>query len=169
MKFPLSVTIGLIAGAVFSATWYGMAKSMGFYNVNVYVYRNYLTFLLILLCVFSTVLLEKRKGKGFLEFKKALQAGMTFSLVFAVFIALFNYVYYTFITPDTVDYFMSEAKNQMTADKIKPEDMPKYLESVKGNYGSFRLIPPVLFWGLIISLMAGALFSKKNPYEFGEN
>jgi hypothetical protein len=57
----------------------------------------------------------------------------------------------------------------MTADKVKPEDFQKYLDSVRSNYGSFRLVPPVLFWGLIISLISGALLQKKPPVTFSEN
>jgi hypothetical protein len=169
MRLPISLTIGLVAGLIFSASWYAMAKSMGFYSVEVYLYRNYLAFVLIFLGVLLSVFLTKRKGKGFLQFKDALRTGMIFSVVFAVTIALFNYVYYTFITPDTIDYFLSEAKKQMTEDKVKPEDFPKFLDSVRSNYGSFRLVPPVLFWGLIISLLSGALLQKKNPVTFSEN
>src|SRR5687768_2891375 len=99
MRLPISVTLGLIAGLIFSGTWYAMAKSMGFYSVNVYLYRNYLAFLLIFLGVVLSVVLTKRKGKGFLQFKDALRTGMLFSIVFAVMIACFNFVYYTFITP----------------------------------------------------------------------
>jgi hypothetical protein len=169
MKLPISITAGVLAGIIFSVTWYAMAKAMGFYAVNVYLYRNYLTFVLIFSGVVSTILITKKKNNGFLEFKEALKVGMLFSLVFAVVIACFNYVYYTFITPDTIDYFMSEAKNQMVADKVKESDFPKYMESIRANYGSFRLIPPVLFWGLIISLITGALAKKKEPFVFGEN
>jgi hypothetical protein len=169
MRFPVSATIGLIAGLIFSVSWYLMATSMGFYSVDVYKNRNYLTFLLIFVGVFTSVFFARRKGLGFIEFKEALKTGMLFSLVFAIIIATFNYIYYTFITPDTIDYFMSEAKKQMIEDKVKPEDFPKFLESVRSNYGSFRLIPPVLFWGLIISLLAGALMQKKNPHKFSAN
>ncbi|MDF2436615.1 MAG: hypothetical protein K0Q95_991 [Bacteroidota bacterium] len=169
MKLSISITAGVIAGIILSATWYAMAKSMGFYEVKVYVYRNYLTFLLILIGVVSCILLTKRQNNGYLEFKEALKTGMLFSLVFAVIIACFNFLYYSVITPDTIDYFLSEAKNQMIADKIKEADFPKYLDRVRANYGSFRLIPPVLFWGLILSLITGALAKKKEPFVFGEN
>jgi len=169
MKFPKSILIGLIAGLIFSGAWYAMARSMGFYNVDVYVYRNYLTFGLIILGVVLCVLLEKRSRGGFLEFKQALKTGMLYSLVLALCIAIFNYVYYNFISPDTIDYFLSEAKNAMIADKVKPEDFPKYLDAARANYGSFRLMPPVLFWGLVISLLSGAIFQKKDPNAISAN
>jgi hypothetical protein len=57
----------------------------------------------------------------------------------------------------------------MADNKVKPEDYSKYLDSVKENYGSLRLIPPILFWGLIISLLTGAILQKKNPHAFSAN
>jgi hypothetical protein len=147
-----------------------MAKSMGFYEINVYLYRNFLTFGLIVTGVFLSVFITKRNNNGFIEFKEALKTGMLYCLVFAVIISVFNHIYYKYITPDTIDYFLNEAKTAMLSDsKIKPEEYSKYLESVRENYGSLRLIPPVLFWGLIVSLLSGAALQKKNPHSFSAN
>jgi len=170
MKFPISITLGIIFGLIFSITWYLMAKSMGFYSINVYLYRNFLAFGLIILGVVLSVFFVKRQNKGFIEFKDALKNGMLYCIVLAAIVATFNHIYYKYITPDTIDYFLSEAKTAMMADnKVKPEDYSKYLDSVKENYGSLRLIPPILFWGLIISLLTGAILQKKNPHTFSAN
>lgn len=170
MKLPISVTLGLIAGLIVSAAWYIIAKSLGFYSVNVYIYVYFVKLALILIGVLLSVYLVKRRNKGFLEFKSALQTGMIYCLVFAVIIALFNYVYYTFITPDTVDFFVSEAKRYgETTLKLQGESLQKLMDSEKARLGSFTVIPPILFWGLVISLLAGLIFQKKNPFVFGEN
>jgi hypothetical protein len=74
-----------------------------------------------------------------------------YSIVLAVVLAIFNYIYYAFITPDTIEFFLSEAKNYMLKypEKFKAEDIPRYLEGEKGNFSSVKLIPPVLFFGLL--------------------
>lgn len=170
MKLPISITAGVLAGIIFSATWYAMAKSMGFYSVNVYVYVNFMIIGLILLGVFSTVLLVKRSNKGFLEFKTALKTGMLYCLVFAILASLFNYIYYKYITPDTIDYFVADAKRYgETIGKVKAEDMSNYLAAERARFGSFKLVPSILFWGLVVSLVAGITCQKKDPYAFGEN
>lgn len=166
----ISITTGIIAGILFCAIWFMMAKSLGFYEVKVYMYRNIVVFPMIILGVFISVFLTRRSNEGFLEFKQALQAGMLFALVFATVVAVFNYCYYHFITPDTIDYFVSEAKKDIMADpRYKADELPKQLEGVRANYDSFRLVPPVLFWGLIISLLSGLLLQKKSPHTFHEN
>ncbi|MCW3085439.1 MAG: hypothetical protein JWP12_2805 [Bacteroidetes bacterium] len=170
MKASKIISIGAAAGIIFSMTWYLMARTMGFYSVNVYVYRNILAFALIIIGVILSIFLTKRGNGGLLEFKEAMKAGMLYSLILASIVALFNYFYYTFITPDTIDYFLNEAKTVVMADKkILPADYPQYLDAVRANYGSFRLIPPILFWGLIVSLITGALLNKKPPHTFSEN
>lgn len=143
---------------------------MGFYTVDVYVYRNFLVFGLIIFGVFLSVFITKRKNNGFIEFKEALKTGMLYCIILGVIVATFNHIYYKYITPDTIDYFLSEAKKAMIEDKkIKPEDYSVYLDSARENYGSLRLVPPVLFWGLVISLLSGAILQKKNPHTFSAN
>jgi hypothetical protein len=163
MKINLSIKLGIAAGLVNCIAWYMYAKQLGFYAIEVYVYRNYTTLALLLLGILLLAFLERRKNAGFLEFKDALRKGMFYSLIVAVIIATFNYIYYTYITPDTIDYFLSEAKKAAVAHDLKGDDLQKFLDGERNNFTSFKLVPPVLFFGLISSLLAGAIFSKKNP------
>lgn len=171
MKGKISIIAALICAIIFSVTWYLMARSMGFYEISVYRWRNIMTYALVVIGVFFSVLLTRRSNDGrLLEFKEALKAGMLFALVFAALVAFFNYCYYTLITPDTIDYFISEAKKELLLNKtVKPADIPKILDSERANFGSFRLIPPILFQALIVSLLSGLLLQKKPPHSFHEN
>ncbi len=163
MKINLSIKLGIVAGLVTCVAWYMYAKQLGYYAVEVYVYRNYTIYALLLLGVLLLVFLERRKNLGFLEFKDALRNGMFYSLILAVIVATFNYIYYTYITPDTIDYFLSEAKKAAVAHDLKGDELQKFLDGERNNFASFRLVPWILFFGLISSLLAGAIFSKKNP------
>ncbi len=173
MKISISVKLGVAAGLINCIAWYGFAKSLSFYAVEVYVYRNYVTLALLVIGVFLSVFLKKRNDGGFMEFKNAIKTGLIYSLVLAVILAIFNYIYYYVITPDTIDYFLSEAKKSMlemaAQNKIKATDIPKYLEGERSNFSSFKLIPPILFFGIISSLLAGGIFHKKDPLKLNEN
>jgi hypothetical protein len=170
MKFPISVIAGLVAGLILSVLWYVMAVSMGFYSVDVFIAVYLVKLGLIIAGVFISVFLIKRKNKGFLEFKTALQTGMLFCIVFAVIASIFNFIYYKYITPDTIDFFVSEARRYgETTAKLKGEDLTKFLDAERGRFGSFTVIPPILFWGLIVSLIAGLVFQKKDPHAFSAN
>ncbi len=81
----------------------------------------------------------------------------------SLILAFFNYVYYKFIIPDAVDYFLSEARKSMIEGKVKEEGIVKSLEVIKSYFGSFRMFMSTLILGLIISLIAGGILRKKNP------
>jgi len=169
MKIPLTILVGIAAGLINSVAWYAFANKLVFYTIEVYVYRNYITLILLVIGVFLTIYLKKRKDQGILEFKDALRTGLLYSIVLATILALFNYIYYAIITPDTIDYFLSEAKKSLIEHKISDKDIPQYLEAERSNFSSFKLVPPILFFGLISSLLAGMVMQKKRQETFGAN
>jgi len=163
MKIGISVKLGIAAGIVNCLAWMAFAKKLGFYSIEVYIYRNFVTLGVLVVGVFLSVFLARRKKFGFIEFKEALKAGVMYSLILAVVLALFNYIYYAYITPDTIEYFLSEAKKSAAAHHIIEPELSQFLDRERTNFSSFKLIPPILFFGLISSLLAGAVFRKKDP------
>ena len=170
MKIGVSVKLGAIAGLLICIAWYAFAKSLSFYSVEVYIYRNYVTLALLIIGIFLTVFLTRKKQNGFLDFSQGLRAGVLYSLVIAVFVVTFNYIYFKFITPDTIDFFLSEAKKSDFAKTLTGEELNQFLIAERSTFNSFKLVPPILFFGLISSLIASAVFQKKNPVPpFSEN
>ena len=170
MKIGINVKLGAIAGLLICIAWYAFAKSLGFYSVEVYIYRNYVTLAVLILGIFLTIFLTKRGQNGFLDFSQGLRAGVLYSLTIALFIMIFNYIYFKFITPDTIDFFISEAKNSDFAKKLTTTELNEFLVEERSTFSSWKLVPPILFFGLISSLIASAVFQKKNPTPpFSEN
>lgn len=170
MKIGINVKLGVVAGLIICIAWYLFAKSLGFYSVEVYIYRNYVTLAVLILGIFLTVFLTRKSKNGFLEFSQGLRAGVVYSLMIALIIVIFNYLYYKFITPDTIDFFISEAKNSDFAKKLSGDELNQFLIAERSTFNSFKLVPPILFFGLISSLIASAIFQRKNPVPpFSEN
>jgi hypothetical protein len=170
MKIPSSITIGLLAGSIYSLAWYLLARSMGFYSADVYLFLVFIRLGLLLLGVFTSVLILKRKNKGFINFKSALKTGMIYCVAFAIVTSIFTFIYNKFISPDTIDFFLAEAKKYAeTVGKIKGEQLDQFLNGERNKFGAFALAPSILFIGLIISLLVSAILQKKNPHQFSEN
>lgn len=170
MKIGINVKLGVIAGLIICIAWYLFAKSLGFYSVEVYIYRNYVTLAVLILGIFLTVFLTRKSKNGFLEFSQGLRSGVLYSLTIALIVMIFNYVYFKIITPDTIDFFISEAKNSDFAKKLTETELNEFLIAERSTFSSWKLVPPILFFGLISSLLASAIFQKKNPIPpFSEN
>ncbi len=170
MKLGIQIKLGIIAGLINCLAWFAFAKKLGFYAVEVYIYRNYVTLAVLILGVFLSVFLTKQNQQGFLEFKEGLKTGLLYSVTLALVLAGFNYIYYTYITPDTIEYFLSEAKKSAIAHHLKEIEITKFLAEERSNFSSTKLVPPIIFFGLISSLLAGAIFQKKTtPLPFSRN
>ena len=169
MKIGLNIKLGIIAGLINCIAWYYFALSFTFYSLNIEQYRYYVTLLLLLMGIFISVFFERKKNKGFIEFKDAVKYGIIYTITLAIILAIFNYLYYKFIAIDAIDYFVNEAKKVMIIGKVKNEDIVKNLENVKSYFGSFRVLMSTIILGVLFSLLAGAIFRKKDPHVFSAN
>ena len=163
MRLPINVKIGFLFGIINFIVWYAVAKKLGFYEVDVYVIKNFSTLFILAVGVFLSTYLVRKQNDGFLTFKNALKTGILYSLIIGVTLAIFNYIYYNVITPDTIEFFVSEAKKYHEAHNVKGVELQQFMDAERSHFNSFRVIPPVLFYGLILSLLAGVVFQRKDP------
>lgn len=169
MKITLNVKLGILAGIINCGIWYAVARSMNYYSFEIDRYRYYATMLLLLFGIFFSVFFAKKANNGFLEFKDGLRTGFLFTLVLGIILGIFNYVYYSFIAPDAVDFFLSEAKKTMLEAKLTEQEIPKQLEVVQSYFGSFRMMMSTVIMGTILSLLSAAIFRKKDPNSNSSN
>lgn len=169
MKINIGIKLGILAGIINSIAWYFIADSLGYYSFAIEQYRYYITLLLLLSGIPVTIYFQRKNKGGFIEFKEAAKYGILYSLALSLILAVFNYIYYQFIIPDAVDYFVSEAKKSMIEGNLKEEDIAKSIEIVKSYFGNFRMFMSTLIFGVILSLIAAAILRKKNPHPFNEN
>jgi hypothetical protein len=169
MKISFSIKLGILAGLINCAAWYYFATSLSYYSFTIEQYRYYATLLLLLFGVVASVYFERKNKGGFIEFKEAAKSGILFSIVLSLMLAIFNYLYYKFICPDAVDYFVSEARKSMVVAKVPEENIAKNIKDVISYFGFFRMFMSTLLLGIILSLITGGLFRKKNPLAFNQN
>lgn len=98
-------------------------------------------------------------GQGFI-------AGLKITLIAAVIAVIFSFIYIQFIDPDMMDRIMSEAEEKWD-EMGTPEDAREMGRKFQGYFTnpfilSALVLVQVLFWGVLKSLVAGALL-KKNP------
>jgi hypothetical protein len=172
MKSSLNIRFGIGAGLINCIAWYMLSRSMTYYEViSIDLYRLLFTVSLLIIGIFLSVFFERKANNGFLEFKYAFKTGILYAMLLALLLAIFNYVYYKFIAPDAIDYYISDQKKlALIAKQVKPEDFAKFEEAARSYFTSFRMFMTTVIMGVIISLIAAGLLQKKQPtLPFSEN
>ena len=90
MRIILPIKLALAAGIINCIAWFGVAKSLGYYSLNIGQYRYFITLFLLVLGVLISIYYERKKQSGFIEYKEAVKSGVIFSLVLAIIISVFS-------------------------------------------------------------------------------
>lgn len=133
---------------------------------------NFLNFL-ILPFVFITISCNnfKKANSGFISFSQCLKAGVTAMFLAGLVYAIFNLIF-SFIFPEFVDEMIQIVRTQ-TIEK-NPQMTPEQLEmtlSMQRKFMNPVISAPVTvamysFFGLIYSLIVGAIVKKEKPQSF---
>ena len=167
----LNVKFGIGAGIINCIGWYAVSRSLTYYEVaSIDRYRIFITIALLVTGIFLSVFFQRKANNGFLDFKYAVKTGILYTLLLASLLAIFNYVYYKYIAPDAIDFYVSEAKKQVFSTNVKPAEILKFEEAVRSYFSSFKMFMSTVIMGVVISLIASGLLQKKTPVlPFSEN
>lgn len=161
-KIGLNVKLGATSGLLICLVWFFAAKSLGYYSLSIYSYKFYSTILFLLVGVFISALYERKINNGVISFKLAVKAALLYCIVLALIITTFNFIYHKFIAVDAVDYFVSQEKQAWIANNRSEADVNEYIVRYYiPSFGSFHTFMTTLIWGVLLSLLAGAVVRKK--------
>jgi len=159
----LNVKLGITAGLLICLIWFFAAKMQGYYSLMIYSYKFYSTLLFLLVGVFVVTLYERKQNGGAIDFKPAVKAALLYSIVIAAIITLFNLLYHSFIATDAVDYFASQEKQAWIAHGRTEAETAEYITKYYvPSFGSFHTFMTTIIWGVLFSLLAGAVSRKKS-------
>ncbi len=122
--------------------------------------------------IFVYALKAYKQGNGyFLTLGEALKVGMATAAIAGVIAAVYSYIHYTFIYPEYIDTILDQARMEMSEQSqgMTEEQMEQALgftESFTTPFmmSTFSLIG-TLFFGFIISLVAGLIMKRERPAE----
>ena len=112
----------------------------------------------------------KLENEGYLSISESLKTGLAISLIAAIIVTLYNYIFTTFIEPDTINQSIEIAREQILTQN---PDMTQEQEDMAMGITKMMFKPTImaamgiivtLFFGFIVSLIAG-LFMKENRPE----
>lgn len=124
--------------------------------------------IMVLLIIYGLKAFKKENG-GFLSLGEALKTGLAISLIAGLIGVVYNYIFMNFIEPDlvqqTLDYTrdqMVEQNPNMTQDQM---DMAMSMTEKFMSPGIMAAMQIIisLFFGFIISLIAGLVMKQNRP------
>lgn len=113
----------------------------------------------------------KAANSGYLTLGQALKTGVAISLIAGVIGVIFNYFFMNYIDPDFIQKTLAASQEQMILNK--PDMTQKELDMAMEMSTKFMsplfisafAIIGVLFYGFIISLIAGLIMKKNPPHQ----
>ena len=159
---------------------YGIMLALGTIIVSVIVYvlgytyeqpwwQSALNFVIMLACIVYGLKAFKKANGGFLSIGESLKTGLAISLIAGLIGSIFTYLFVTVIEPDFVvnmlevtEAKMIEQNPNMTAEQMEMAlGMTESMMS-PGIMVAFGIIAS-LFFGFIISLVAGLIMKQNRP------
>lgn len=159
---------------------YGLYMALGTITVSVIVYalgytydqpwwQSLLNFAIMIAAIVYGLKTFKSTGDGFLSMGDALKTGLAISLVAAIIGIIFNYIFMNYIEPDfvanmleiTEEKMIEQNPNMTEQERNTAMSMTETFMS-PGMMAAFGLIAS-LFFGFIISLIAGLVMKQKRP------
>jgi hypothetical protein len=128
-------------------------------------------FLLLIVVISLAIKAFKSENGNYLSLGEALKVGIGVAVIGGIITALWSFVLMNYIEPDYMSQMMDVSRDKMT--EMNPNMTDAQLEAAmefNAKFSSpwivmaFSLIGN-LFFGLIISLIAGLIMKNKNPYE----
>jgi hypothetical protein len=97
---------------------------------------------------------QRFRGRKFSYFM-ALQSGLTVSIIVAIVVSFFSFIYLYFLNPSFTEDMVTEAKNSLQASGVSSEEIAKKIAHVKNEFS----LPALIIAPLIVQTVAGSVFS----------
>lgn len=159
---------------------HGLLLALGTIVVSVIVYvlgytyeqpwwQSLLNFVIMTLAIVYGLKAYKKANEGFLSLGEALKTGVAISLVAGLIGSLFTYLFVTVIEPEFVTNMLEVTESKMIEQNpnMTSEQMDMAMSMTEGMMQPWIMVAmgiiATLFFGFIISLVAGLIMKQNRP------
>ncbi len=138
-----------------------------FLNIDQTSAAKYLTYIPFIAFLFLAQKEYKDQLGGYLTFGQGLGAGFKYAIISGVIMAVFSYLYFTFLSPQIYEQILTATRDKLTQDgKLSSDQIDTTLNFMK-RFGIisivFGSIISAAFFGVIIALIGAAIFKNEKP------
>ena len=133
-------------------------------------YLGYIPFIAFLLLAQKEY---KDQLGGFLTFGEGFMAGFIYSVIAGLVLAVFTYIYFSFLSPQVWEQIVAASKDKMAENKNMSSDQVDQAIEITRKYGpilgavGIAILTPVI--GAIIALIGASIFKKERSITDIEN
>lgn len=158
-----ALTYGLYTGIAY------ILVSLLFYAVDLdkNTWLNSLTYIILILgIIFATLNYRNKLNGGYITYGKAVLTGFYVSLIVGVIMAIYIWLFYSFINPDGINEMLDLAEQKMAeaglSDEMIDQQMKMSSKFMKMPLLNVFTFGGMTFWGTIISLITSAFLKKQD-------
>lgn len=113
----------------------------------------------------------KSENNSYLTFGQSIKTGLAISLIAGIISVIFNYIFITFIDPDFIQKTLDFTREEMVKNPNLTEDQINMSMEMSAKFmtpwimSAFAIIG-TMFFGFIISVIAGLALRKNPPQQF---
>ncbi len=127
-----------------------------------------INFIITVIIFVMAIKTYKTKNGGFLSLKEALKTGLAVAAIAGVITAIYAFIHYTFVYPEFGEVIRDQATLQMTEQGLSDAQQQQALSMTSFTSSPIFIatmsLLSSLFFGFIISLIAGAIMKHNRPY-----
>lgn len=113
--------------------------------------------------------IRNRKLDGFISYGKALGTGTLLSLVAAMLLAIYTYIFLEFIDPGFIDSIMEKAYNDMQAQGSSEAEIDMAMKITEGFTNPFVMAFTGIFTNVLLGFLGSLIIAAAVKREPGQN
>ncbi len=164
-KLPLKY--GILTGSA-AVSWKLAEYYLNLNSSTIGAWAGFIPYFILLIGVFIGILAQRHaeeSGAGLLDFKQGARTGVVISLVTGIILAIFGFVYCSFINPEFLEQYLAMTKDLMIKDKQPAEVIEKEMQLIRDSASlgrlMFRSFTTSLFIGMLGSFVFAAILKKE--------
>ena len=141
-----------------------------FLNLDMNSGIKYITYIPYIAFMFLAQKEYKEQLGGFMTFGEGFLTGFKYTVIAAILIALFTYIYFTILSPQIYQQIIDASKAKMEAKgNLSDDQINTALSFTTPGFMAIIIVIVSIIMGAIIALIGAAIFKKDRPAFFAQD
>jgi hypothetical protein len=166
-KAPSSNPVAFKWAIIYVITAIIITYAFQFLNIDQSSPAKYLSYIPFIAFMFLAQKEYKDQLGGYLTFSQGLGSGFKYAIISGVIMAVFFYLYFTFLSPQVYEQILTATQDKLTQEGKLSSDQIETTISFMKRFGIISIVFGSIigsaFFGVIVALIGAAIFKNEKP------